>query len=106
MGYIERTLGDSADKHEKSIEAVGVANGKHANDLKAVRDLMQSEKDKRDVHHASVEERILFLERAIGESGQARKRIRGNQRLACEAERHAQIAHWQACIYRRSLGLH
>jgi len=64
VDYLEKMLGDSADKHVAHVKQLEElrrshddAHGRHANVAQALKD-----------KHASVEERLKFLEQAIGDS--------------------------------------
>jgi hypothetical protein len=58
LDCIERTTGDSANKHE--IKAVSQAHGKHTKELDTVK--------KAHVHHASMEQRLNYMEKMMGDS--------------------------------------
>merc|ERR1719193_2326895 len=60
LAYVEKLLGDSADKHADELQAIKASHGKHAEDLAALA--------KAHEVHATLPERIAFLERAIGYS--------------------------------------
>jgi hypothetical protein len=53
LNYLEKLLGDSADKHAQEPQALKDAHAKHASDL---------------AHHASLPERINYLEKCFGDS--------------------------------------
>lgn len=64
VDYLEKMMGDSADKHAAHVKQLEElrrshddAHGRHANVAQALKD-----------KHASVEERLKFLEQAIGDS--------------------------------------
>merc|ERR1711862_947364 len=60
MAFLEKSFGDSAEKHERharDIEALRGAHGKLSNDAKAI-----------DAHHASVGERLDYIEKLVGDS--------------------------------------
>jgi chromosome segregation ATPase len=59
VDYLERQLGDSAEKHARELKALKDAHGRHARDLESV---------KSNTKHASVEERLDYVEKAIGDS--------------------------------------
>lgn len=72
LAYMEKCMGDSADKHERHLQELHALHGRTAEkhgDLHAAHqaDLakLRSEKDE---HHASLQERVSFLEQAVGES--------------------------------------
>jgi hypothetical protein len=67
MNYLEKMMGDSAEKHSKELENLKAAHGKHAADsAKQSRD-MEALKAAH-VHHASVAERLEYLEKLLGDS--------------------------------------
>merc|ERR1712096_512212 len=75
LEYLERLLGDSADKHAKEIQAAHAKVGDlHA----AIKSCAKSE------HHSSLEKRIDYLEKFIGESAdkaeQSKKDILGHRK--------------------------
>jgi len=53
VGFIEASFGDSFDKHAKALQDLRDSHEAHANAVK---------------HHASHEERIHYLEKAMGDS--------------------------------------
>ena len=63
VDYLEKMMGDSADKHAAHVKQLELrrshddSHGRHANVAQALKD-----------KHASVEERLKFLEQAIGDS--------------------------------------
>eukprot|EP00932_Pfiesteria_piscicida_P016979 SRR837773.3883.p2 GENE.SRR837773.3883~~SRR837773.3883.p2 ORF type:complete len:327 (-),score=171.65 SRR837773.3883:99-1040(-) len=75
LDYIEKTLGDSADKHAAVLasqqaklehlhgkaQELEKNHAKHANELAA-------HKDKHEQHRCSVEDRLAYIEKAVGES--------------------------------------
>mmetsp|Transcript_33690 Transcript_33690/g.98048 ORF Transcript_33690/g.98048 Transcript_33690/m.98048 type:complete len:184 (+) Transcript_33690:3-554(+) len=93
MRYLEGLLGDSADKHERELQALrdahakfAAAHGKHAKDIESLRALQG--------HHATVEERLQFIEKAIGDSaekhGAAIEKLRAaHAKHAAALEKHA-----------------
>mmetsp|Transcript_39443 Transcript_39443/g.126416 ORF Transcript_39443/g.126416 Transcript_39443/m.126416 type:complete len:657 (-) Transcript_39443:336-2306(-) len=75
LDYLERSLGDSADKHA-AITAAQQAKLEHLhgklteqekNGLKHAGD-MKGQQDKHDQHKANVEERLGYIEKAVGDS--------------------------------------
>jgi chromosome segregation ATPase len=67
MDYLEKTLGDSADKHWREIEKlkeghsrIDQAHGKHAAALEAIKSS--------GVHSSTVGERLNYLEKVVGDS--------------------------------------
>merc|ERR1740121_3610196 len=70
MAYLEQMLGDSADKHaahvaelHKKLEQEKAARDKHHG---SVKDMLAKEQDERGGHHASINERVDYLENVIG----------------------------------------
>lgn len=57
LEYLERSVGDSADKHAKALEVHKTAHGKLADAHRAQQE-----------HHASLEQRLEFLEVTVGMS--------------------------------------
>jgi len=74
LKYVESLLGDSADKHFAELEALKAAHAKLAGDHSArnskLQELLVREKDAREAHHASVQERLTFLESLLGDSAE------------------------------------
>merc|ERR1719210_1377637 len=72
VDYLEKLMGESADKHATELEALKAAHAKLANDHNTrnskLSDLMAREKDAREGHHASVQERLIYLEKVVGDS--------------------------------------
>merc|ERR1719464_1313862 len=67
VDFLERTLGDSADKHQKELESLRVAHarhdaatGKHAGDLESLKAAHS--------HHAGMAERLAYIEKTLGDS--------------------------------------
>mmetsp|Transcript_10058 Transcript_10058/g.27079 ORF Transcript_10058/g.27079 Transcript_10058/m.27079 type:complete len:424 (-) Transcript_10058:7-1278(-) len=73
MEYIEKLLGDSADKHAEEVQSLRDAHSKHAQDLLD--------------HHATVEERIQYVEKLLGDS--ADKHAKELKALKAAHDRHA-----------------
>ena len=57
IGYLEKNIGDSADKHARKLEALKGAHDKRAKGREATQD-----------RHASVDDRIKHLEKLLGDS--------------------------------------
>lgn len=75
LTYMETLLGDSAEKHEshaKELEGLKSLQIKQAADIKGhhgkLTDQVTKEREARDFHHASVQERLDYLESALGQS--------------------------------------
>eukprot|EP00437_Effrenium_voratum_P048577 CAMPEP_0181520418 /NCGR_PEP_ID=MMETSP1110-20121109/66298_1 /TAXON_ID=174948 /ORGANISM="Symbiodinium sp., Strain CCMP421" /LENGTH=1322 /DNA_ID=CAMNT_0023650903 /DNA_START=50 /DNA_END=4018 /DNA_ORIENTATION=+ len=81
LGYLERLIGDSADKHAKELAAahdkiaqmhsrlaVCEASGPTLDNLKKSHASLAAEKSTQDAHHATLAERVEFLERSFGDS--------------------------------------
>merc|ERR1719382_1816441 len=64
MRYVEKLLGDSADKHAKELKALKAAHEKHAGDTS--RDM--ADLKALSTHHASIPERMDYLESLLGDS--------------------------------------
>jgi len=64
LDYMEKVLGDSADKHFQELQALKVAHQKHVDAL------TKSGKDSATAlqHHANVSERIAYIEKLMGDS--------------------------------------
>mmetsp|Transcript_83133 Transcript_83133/g.211624 ORF Transcript_83133/g.211624 Transcript_83133/m.211624 type:complete len:270 (+) Transcript_83133:3-812(+) len=66
-------MGDSADKHADELQALKESHSKHGKDL--------------DEHHATVQERIKYLEKSLGDS--ADKHTKELKALAAAHDKHA-----------------
>eukprot|EP00434_Breviolum_minutum_P003137 symbB.v1.2.002762.t1/scaffold141.1/size300911/13 len=81
VDYLEKLMGDSADKHTNelgqahtkldqlrgrltALEAVGVT----VESMKQNHSVLMAEKAKRDAHHASISERVDYIEKQLGDS--------------------------------------
>lgn len=64
LDYLERAFGDSADKHNKHMKEIQDAHGK-LNELSGAH---SGEKKARDEHHATLQQRLDYLEGAMGDS--------------------------------------
>jgi len=78
VDFLEGVVGDSADRHMKELENIKAAHAKLASESKAQQsklgDQMVQDKEARDVHHASVQERLLYIENLLGESAEKHDR--------------------------------
>merc|ERR1712194_978585 len=78
VGYLEKFLGESAEKHARELDALKASHTKNVNDTRAVhgslQDLLREEKAARENHHATVQQRLNFLEGQIGESADKHNR--------------------------------
>jgi len=71
MEFLEKQIGDSADNHKKAFDELESLKGKHkkmVQDHEALHGHVKGEKDARDQHHATVQERLEFLEQFVGDS--------------------------------------
>ena len=57
LEFLEKSLGQSVEKHAKEVEALKVSHSKFATDTKL-----------RDTHHATVSERLDYVEKMVGDS--------------------------------------
>jgi len=83
LDFLEKLVGESADKYAEHVKALQAANEK----LNKVHGNMASEKDTRDKHHATLEERVTFIEQQIGESAE-----NNSQALAALANTHKELS--------------
>eukprot|EP00930_Biecheleria_cincta_P083353 TRINITY_DN72938_c0_g1_i1.p1 TRINITY_DN72938_c0_g1~~TRINITY_DN72938_c0_g1_i1.p1 ORF type:complete len:1818 (+),score=410.71 TRINITY_DN72938_c0_g1_i1:251-5455(+) len=97
LTYMETLLGDSAEKHDahmKEIEGLRSTQAKHAADLKShhgkLTDQVTKEREARDFHHASVQERLDYLESALGQS--ADKHEKHTKALEDQKAMHGKLA--------------
>jgi len=72
VDYLETMQSSSADKHARELDSVKAAHAKLAGEAKAHQsrfgELAAQEREARETHHATVEERLQCLETALGES--------------------------------------
>jgi chromosome segregation ATPase len=81
LDYVERMLGDSADKHAAAIEAAQAQlehvhgrllqcekHGTAIGELRKVHSALASEKAALDTHHATLQERVDYIENMLGSS--------------------------------------
>merc|ERR1712050_256013 len=66
--YLEKELGDSADKHAKALSALDASHKKLEGGLDALHGHVKGLGDAHGKMHATVEERVTFLEKEIGDS--------------------------------------
>jgi len=78
LAYVEGLLGDSADKHGKADAAVDKLqkalddlHGKH----KELQDSHNGEKSARDQHHASIADRLAYMEQLMGDSADKHREL-------------------------------
>ena len=57
LDFLEKSLGQSAEKHAKEVDALKASHSKIATETKV-----------RDAHHATVSERLDYIERMVGDS--------------------------------------
>merc|ERR1712107_657860 len=62
VAYLEQELGDSADKHAKTIDELKRSHEKHARDVADLRGAQS--------HHATFEDRVAILEKEMGDSSE------------------------------------
>jgi len=60
VGYLEKMLGDSVEKHAKELRDLKDSHSKHKSDLDGLRGL--------HVKHATVDQRLDYIEKCIGDS--------------------------------------
>jgi len=97
VGYIEQQLGDSADKHaaevdelHKKVERESQAREKHHGSFK---DILAREREERSNHHATLNERLTYLEGLLNDSADKHERELGqlqstHQKLAQDIKLH------------------
>ncbi|CAE7544182.1 unnamed protein product [Symbiodinium natans] len=87
LDYIERMVGDSADKHAKELAAAHEkikdmhkrvvdceARGTHVDSVRKAHDKMASEQAAHASNHATLRERVDFLEKKVGDSAEHHKK--------------------------------
>merc|ERR1719401_436658 len=67
LDFLEKTLGDSADKHAAQLEALKTTIGKHAEVVAKHAKDMETIKSAH-AHHATLGERVDYLEKMMGDS--------------------------------------
>ncbi|CAJ1435730.1 unnamed protein product, partial [Effrenium voratum] len=80
IDYLEKALGDSSEKHSRDLEALKAAHQKIASDSKGKEQShgvvterlgqLQREKEDLQARHMSLGERVDYLEKLLGESGE------------------------------------
>jgi len=94
MDSLEAVLGDAASKHAKELELLKDAHAKLATETKTqhgrVHDHLTQEKEAREVRHASVQERLSYIEKVLGDS--VEKHERHMQALEAQKAMHAKLA--------------
>eukprot|EP00931_Biecheleriopsis_adriatica_P025225 TRINITY_DN15541_c0_g1_i2.p1 TRINITY_DN15541_c0_g1~~TRINITY_DN15541_c0_g1_i2.p1 ORF type:complete len:1858 (-),score=462.88 TRINITY_DN15541_c0_g1_i2:61-5634(-) len=101
LGYLEKTLGDSADKHAKELQEAQSKldqvhgrltsverHGDHIDELKKSQAALTSQKTQLDAHHASLRERVDFLETTVGDNADKHSKALAEVRSA-----HTKLAH-------------
>jgi len=68
LEFLERQIGDSADRHSEELEALKGNHSKLSKTLDQLHGHIKGEKDQREKHHATIEERVNFLETTVGDS--------------------------------------
>jgi len=68
MEFLEKQIGDSADKHGKALEALEAAHKKMAGNFDVLNGKVKGDQEMRDGHHATISERLEYLENFVGES--------------------------------------
>jgi len=81
LAYLEKLIGDSADRHKEELDSAHSkietlhgrvsqceASGRLVASLRQANASMSSEKEATEAHHSSLEERIDYLERIMGDS--------------------------------------
>jgi len=66
--FIEQQIGDNADGHAKQIEALAANHKKLTGILEDLHSKVKGEKGVRYEHHATISERLQYLENFVGES--------------------------------------
>ena len=57
VDFLEKLLGESADRHTRELEAARTANQK-----------VERESKQREAHHASMQERLVYMEKLVTDS--------------------------------------
>eukprot|EP00416_Gambierdiscus_australes_P013357 CAMPEP_0171121536 /NCGR_PEP_ID=MMETSP0766_2-20121228/102746_1 /TAXON_ID=439317 /ORGANISM="Gambierdiscus australes, Strain CAWD 149" /LENGTH=673 /DNA_ID=CAMNT_0011584321 /DNA_START=9 /DNA_END=2027 /DNA_ORIENTATION=+ len=107
VAYLEKLLGDSAEKHSKELESLKSMHSRHVNDTKSTHSslqaLVQQEKDHREQHHASIQARLNLLESALGESADRQAKeletLKGSHNRMFGG--HATVAERLSCVERQ-----
>lgn len=72
VSFLEKLMGDSADKHTKELADLRSQHTRHVSESKSTHASLQAlvaqEREFREQHHASVQARLAGLENAVGES--------------------------------------
>merc|ERR1719507_113796 len=71
LAYLEKVLGDSVEKHNREMETIKAAHNKLATESRGHAQNHGNVADKVDVvlrSHATIEERIGYLEKTMGDS--------------------------------------
>jgi len=63
LDYLENFIGESAEKHEAHMKEIEAAHSK----IKDVHGVLEKEKQARDTHHSTLEERVEYLEQQAGD---------------------------------------
>jgi len=80
LAFLENLLGESADKHDQHLSALEAHKGFHAKltsemeSLKRAHESHLKGKDSLDKHHASVSERLEYIETLLGDSAEKHTR--------------------------------
>lgn len=94
VDYLESLLGDSSDRHSKELESLKAAHAKLMADSKGnhsrLNEVIAQEKEARDGHHASVQERLNYLESILGDS--ADKHEKHIRSLEAQKASHAKLS--------------
>jgi len=68
LKFLEGQIGDSAETHLKQIEELERKHKLLANNMDQVHSNVKGEKDAREKHHSSINERVEYLEQFVGDS--------------------------------------
>jgi len=107
VDYLESLVGDSSERHSKELDALKASHAKLLSDAKAnhsrLSEVMSQEKEARDGHHASIQERVNYLEGIMGDS--ADKHERHIRALEAHKASHAKLAGELKALDQHHVGL-
>jgi len=74
LEFLEKQVGDAADFHSKAMQSMENNHKKLVSSLEEVHSKVKGEKEARSAHHATIAERLEFLEKFVGESADKHER--------------------------------
>jgi len=78
VNYLEKLVGDSADKHEKHVQDLEMLHRHlqdHSNKVMEIHGNLEGDKKCREAIHATIDQRVQFLEKAMGDSADKHKEM-------------------------------